>query len=131
MTTERQILANRRNGRLSRGPKTAQGKRQSSRNALRHGLSIKAARDPALARQINELAHVIADTSDPARFLKAMQVAEGEVELRRVREVRTASLDRQVSLNGGSTKEWERIEKLDRYERRALTRVTRNLQDLD
>ena len=74
---------------------------------------------------------MLADASDPRRFLKAVLAAEGEVELRRVSEVRAASLDRQLSLNGGSTKEWERIEKLDRYERRALTRVRRNLQELD
>ena len=130
MTTEKQILANRRNGRLSRGPKTAEGRAKSSRNALRHGLSIKVTRDPKLAQLIHELAHVLADGSDPARFLKAMQAAEGEVELRRVREVRAAALERQLSPNGGSMKEWDRIERLDRYERRALTRV-RRLQDLE
>jgi hypothetical protein len=38
MTLLRQIEANRRNSQKSTGPKTEQGKRQSRRNAMRHGL---------------------------------------------------------------------------------------------
>src|ERR1700675_1538375 len=38
MTSFRQIEANRRNAIRSTGPSTEQGKRQSRRNALRHGL---------------------------------------------------------------------------------------------
>jgi hypothetical protein len=38
MTSLRQITANRRNSEKSTGPKTEDGKRQSRRNALRHGL---------------------------------------------------------------------------------------------
>ena len=41
MASERQIAASRRNGRLSRGPKTKEGKARSSGNALRHGLSAR------------------------------------------------------------------------------------------
>ncbi|MGA2185152.1 MAG: hypothetical protein ABSH47_19210 [Bryobacteraceae bacterium] len=39
MSTESQILANRRNAQASTGPRTAQGKSISSANALKHGLS--------------------------------------------------------------------------------------------
>lgn len=39
MASERQIAANRRNARKSTGPATMSGKRRSSSNALRHGLS--------------------------------------------------------------------------------------------
>ena len=38
MTTKRQILANRRNAKRSTGPKTAEGKRRCSQNAISHGL---------------------------------------------------------------------------------------------
>jgi hypothetical protein len=41
MTSFRQIEANRRNALLSTGPKTDQGKRQSRRNAFRHGLTAE------------------------------------------------------------------------------------------
>jgi hypothetical protein len=41
MTSFRQIEANRRNALRSRGPKTEHGKRQSRRNAVRHGLTAE------------------------------------------------------------------------------------------
>jgi hypothetical protein len=42
MATIRQIESARRNGRLSRGPVTAAGKRRSSQNALKHGIHSSA-----------------------------------------------------------------------------------------
>lgn len=42
MTTKEQILANRRNALKSTGPRTEQGKQQSAKNSLRHGLNASA-----------------------------------------------------------------------------------------
>ena len=39
MISEKQLEANRRNAQQSTGPKTTEGKAQSSRNNLRHGLT--------------------------------------------------------------------------------------------
>ena len=41
MTSNLQIEANRRNARLSTGPRTEQGRKASSMNALRHGLTAQ------------------------------------------------------------------------------------------
>ena len=41
MTTEKQIAANRENAKKSTGPRTADGKRKSRRNAVRHGLTAE------------------------------------------------------------------------------------------
>jgi hypothetical protein len=41
MTSQRQMEANRRNASKSTGPRTPDGKRQSRRNALRHGLTAE------------------------------------------------------------------------------------------
>src|SRR3984893_13113796 len=40
MASEKQIAANRANAQKSTGPRTAAGRLKSSRNALRHGLSV-------------------------------------------------------------------------------------------
>jgi hypothetical protein len=63
MRSEKQIQASRANGARSRGPVTAQGKRNSSRNNLRHGFCIH---DPSL------------DHNPPAAFLtlKAQYTAD-------------------------------------------------------
>jgi hypothetical protein len=62
MATDRQIAANRRNGSLGRGPKTSAGKARSSRNALKHGLSIPVNRDKTLRSQIEVLARILAQS---------------------------------------------------------------------
>ena len=46
MTPPRQTAANRQNARLSTGPRTEEGKRQSRRNAFRHGLTGESVIDP-------------------------------------------------------------------------------------
>jgi hypothetical protein len=46
MTTLRQIEANRRNARVSTGPRTDNGKRRSRKNAHRHGLSAETIIEP-------------------------------------------------------------------------------------
>ena len=69
MTSERKIRANRANARASTGPKTAEGRARSIRNAHRHGLSLPVLADPASSQEVEELAREIAG---PSTTLKSM-----------------------------------------------------------
>lgn len=60
MTSERQIAANRLNGRKSRGPRTTAGKSTASRNALRHGLAAIGRRQPIETADLERLAKALA-----------------------------------------------------------------------
>lgn len=82
MTTERQRLSNQRNGRLSRGPKTAAGKARSRRNAFRHGLSANVFVDAEKSQQIANFARLVAHDTSPEN---ARELATGDYELRQVR----------------------------------------------
>ena len=89
MTSDHKIKANRANAQASTGPKTADGRARAARNALRHGLSLPVCSNPALSEEVETLAREIAgpdanaETQDLAR-----QVAEAQIDLRRVRYAR-------------------------------------------
>ena len=85
MATDKQIAANRRNGALSRGPKTAAGKARSSSNALKHGLAIPITRDRATARKIRRAARQMAPSAVGDSIRNAQIAAEANFELARVR----------------------------------------------
>jgi len=89
LTSDRKIKANRANARASTGPQTARGRARAVRNALRHGLSLPVCSNPVLSEEVETLAREIAgpdanaETQDLAR-----QVAEAQIDLRRVRYAR-------------------------------------------
>jgi hypothetical protein len=94
MTTEQRIRADRENARLSTGPRTARGKAQSCSNAFRHGLSIPVlVGSGPFAEEVEDLARRMMDGySSPALLESARRVAEAEVDLRRIRQVRSELL---------------------------------------
>ncbi len=95
MITARKLHANRANARLSTGPRTATGKRSASRNALRHGLTSPISANPVLSAEVEALTREIAgDSASQEQRELAIQIAEAQIDLLRVRRARCDLLDR-------------------------------------
>jgi len=89
LTSERKIRANRANARASTGPRTTRGRARAARNALRHALSLPVCSDPVLSEEVETLAREIAGPGANAETHElARQVAEAQIDLRRVRYAR-------------------------------------------
>ena len=77
MAPQRKVLANRQNGRKSRGPKTAGGKARSCRNSLRHGLTLINRHHPQFAPAIEKIAaDLCGGCQDAALWEHALTIAE-------------------------------------------------------
>jgi len=97
VASKRQIEANRRNARSSTGPRSSAGKRSASRNAIRHGLTVRLS-GPAFERAAESLARKLAGNTDDALALElARTAAEAELQLTRVRQARTALIERAIA----------------------------------
>ena len=89
MTSDRKTKANRANASFSTGPNTVHGRARSAQNAFRHGLSRPVQSDQVLSEEVQALARQIAGPNASAHIqILACQVAEAEVDLRRVRSAR-------------------------------------------
>jgi hypothetical protein len=114
MISAAKLRANRANSLRSTGPKTAAGRAVSARNARRHGLRIPVLSDLILAAEVEVMAQAIA--GDPDLVDLARRIAEAEVEVLRVRRIRTDMISRRPPCLGPE------FTVIDRYERRALSR---------
>ena len=95
MASERQIAASRRNARKSTGPRSGAGRKRASRNAYRHGLTLSITSTAAFAKQLDKLARKIAGNTDDAITLDcALQIAQAELELARVRRAKVGLIER-------------------------------------
>jgi hypothetical protein len=150
MTSERKIAANQRNARRSSGPRTVQGKLRVSRNALRHGLASVTTRAQVIAGELDRLTTAIAgENADAAQREQALIIAESELELLRVRAVRTNILEQMLrtaaeegGARGGQANAvppsgviagaayLDQLRGLERYERRAFSRRQTAIQKL-
>jgi hypothetical protein len=98
MTSARKIKANRGNAQASTGPKTTQGKARAAQNARRHGLSLSIISDPVLSEEVETLAQEIAgESADSEIHQLALRIAEAQIDLRRVRDVRHEFLSNRLN----------------------------------
>src|SRR6478609_6103531 len=95
MTSERQIAANRLNGRKSRGPRTTAGKSTAGRNALRHGLAAIGRRQPIETADLERLAKALCrNDDDPTLYKQAVVIASHELVLRAISAQQIAVVER-------------------------------------
>jgi hypothetical protein len=143
VTTARQKLTNRANAQRSSGPKTISGKLASSRNARTHSLTSHPIGDqPQVA--VERLAHAFAAgrQGEMVRHY-ALVAAESTFEIARVRSIRAGMLG-QIERSDGSAPPIVprqdsrlreeligRVARLERYERRALSRRKSAMRSLE
>jgi hypothetical protein len=148
MTSAAQLAANRRNARLStgprtpagkarvaqngwlaRGPSTGAGKARSAQNARRHGLT-SAICDSGWSAEVKALARTISGTdADAERTELACRIAEAQIDLVRVRQARRELFAAVLRSSTGTR--IARLEAIDRYERRAFARRKSAVRDFD
>jgi hypothetical protein len=136
MPSDRKIAANQQNSQRSTGPRTALAKKRIRRNALRHGLSATIVNAPRTQAETNRLAQAIcASDATPAQREQAQIIAECELLLLRVRAARVKIFE-EISLKApvqrsdlsvlshqqDATSCLEQLMRLERYERRVLSR---------
>ena len=97
MSTLQRKQASQKNGALSRGPITTQGKQRSAQNAIRHGLLSKtivlADEDP---KEFNELLNQYLDELQPATHLQheaVEEMAAAKWRLRRLHRIEKTVMD--------------------------------------
>jgi hypothetical protein len=93
-TTAARIAANRRNARHSTGPRTAQGKRRSSHNALIHGLCsqvvVLPTEDPTLYQSFAKKFLASLAPATPAERALAQTIVDAQWRLNRIRPIEDA-----------------------------------------
>ena len=135
MSSERKIAANRQNASHSTGPRTAHGKKRASRNALRHGLTVSILQDSDMLVEVEQLARAIVGVNaTPLQFSQAQTIAEAELDIVRIRRIRVATIDQAMTEGIDEAEAILRslplLEKIDRYERRALSRRKRAIRKI-
>lgn len=95
MASHRQIAANRRNARRSTGPLSTAGRKRSSWNSFRHGLTARVTTAAERVKYIQRLARKIAGAStDIVTLEHARTLAQAEFDLAQIRRARVALISR-------------------------------------
>lgn len=98
VASERKIAANRRNARKSTGPRSSVGKKRTSRNSYRHGLTARATLSAERTKRIERLARKIAGNGTDVIILEcARDAAQAELDLAQIRRVKVALIERMLA----------------------------------
>ena len=110
MASHRQIAANRRNARRSTGPRSAAGRKRSSWNSFRHGLTAGVTATAERTKYIEQLARKIAGaTTDIVTLECARTIAQAEFDLAQIRRAKVALISRLMAfgeLDMGDESQW-------------------------
>jgi hypothetical protein len=131
MTNRRQFEANRRNAQKSTGPKTVSGKHRSSRNALRHGLSLPLVIDANTTALKSCLVSTFDINSDNEN-VAVEDIANGYLEVARVRRERARAIADLVAAlqEGRPASNVNTLCRMERYERLGGQKWRRGLRIL-
>jgi hypothetical protein len=131
MASERQIAANRRTAKKTSGPRSADGKARSRRNAFCHGLSIASRAIPAFQQDVMLLARALSPAGENIGDA-ALIAAEAEIDLLRIRKYRAALIEESRSRAGLVSFDLaDKLDGLERYERRAFARRNKALRAIE
>jgi hypothetical protein len=129
MASEKQILANRANALKSRGPCSAGGKARASRNAIRHGLAANIWKEASAVSSIEDLVKLFRAEGHSEQNARLAAVAEYQTTSIRTVRSRIAKLLCEAadgrSLEGSLAENLVRLQSIDRYEERIISRKKR------
>lgn len=131
MTSQRKAASNRLNATKSTGPRSRAGKARASRNAFRHGLAGGTYLSADSAAAVEQAAEGVATSLGLKTNTDAVRAAvEATFEIARIRKIRCSLMDASMKHPETISEFLNSIQRLERYERRALSRRKRAIRSI-